>query len=298
MAALNLHHLLYFRAVAHEGNLTRAATRLGIAPSALSAQIRAFEARLGHALFERRGRGLHLTEAGRIALDHADAVFATGEELRASLRGAGAARRVLRVGAQATLSRNFQLAFLRPILGEPGVEVMLSSGGLPELLAALDRLDLDVVLSAEMPASAATRPRAARLIAEQPVSVVALPSLLAGRPTLAAQLTAAPLVLPAPGSGLRAAIEALCEGLGVVPRIAAEADDMAMLRLLVREGIGVGLLPPIVVTDELATGLLAEGARLPAIAQRFYAVTTRRRFPNPLLATVLRPAEAVPSLPG
>jgi LysR family transcriptional activator of nhaA len=291
MAALNYHHLLYFRAVAHEGNLTRAAERLGVAASALSAQIRELEARLGHALFERRGRRLLLTEAGRIALDHADAVFSAGEELVATLRGAGRARQVLRVGAQATLSRNFLLGFLRPVLGRPDSEVVIRSGGLDSLLRALEALDLDVVLAAEPPAADAARPLTSRLLAEEPVSVVARPALLAGRRSLAAQLAAAPLVLPAPESGLRGAIEALCERLGVAPAIAAEADDMAMLRLLVREGVGIGLLPAVVVRDELVSGALVEGERLPGIAQRFHAVTTPRRFPNPMLRDVLAAAE-------
>ena len=110
MADLNYHHLRYFRAVAHDGNLTRAASRMNLSQSALSAQIRALEARLGHALFERRGRALHLTEAGRIALDHADAIFAAGAELVETLRTEGRARRAVRVGALATLSRNFQIA--------------------------------------------------------------------------------------------------------------------------------------------------------------------------------------------
>src|SRR6056297_4333083 len=98
MADLNYHHLRYFRAVAHDGNLTRTAERLNLSQSALSTQIKQLEARMGHKLFEKRGRGLALTEAGRIALDHADAIFATGRELEAALSG-GAVRRVLRVGA-------------------------------------------------------------------------------------------------------------------------------------------------------------------------------------------------------
>src|SRR5512147_1776425 len=138
MSTLNYNHLRYFWAVAHDGNLTRTAETLNVTQSALSVQIRKLEARLGHALFERRGRQLHLTEAGRIALDHADAIFATGEELLGTLRQTGRARRVLRIGALATLSRNFQLGFIRPILGRADVDVILRSGSPAELLRALE----------------------------------------------------------------------------------------------------------------------------------------------------------------
>ena len=66
------------------GNLTHGRA-LDLTQSALSVQIRKLE-ELGHALFDRRGRRLHLTEAGRIALDHADAIFATGRSCRHASR--------------------------------------------------------------------------------------------------------------------------------------------------------------------------------------------------------------------
>uniref|UniRef100_UPI00261B42E7 LysR family transcriptional regulator n=1 Tax=uncultured Roseovarius sp. TaxID=293344 RepID=UPI00261B42E7 len=97
MAYLNLHHLRLFRAVAHDGTLTGAARALNLSQSALSTQIKALEAALGQDLFERRGRRLLLTEAGRIALDHAEAIFRTAEDLSATLRERGGGRRALRV---------------------------------------------------------------------------------------------------------------------------------------------------------------------------------------------------------
>jgi LysR family transcriptional activator of nhaA len=117
MGSLNYNHLRYFWAVAHDGNLTRTAQRLNLTQSALSVQIGKLEDQLGHPLFERRGRQLHLTEAGKIVLDHADAIFATGDEMLGTLRQSGANRQALRVGSLATLSRNFQMEFLRPVLG-------------------------------------------------------------------------------------------------------------------------------------------------------------------------------------
>ena len=143
MAEFNYHHLRYFWAVAHDGNLTRTAERLNLSQSALSIQIRKLEQRLGQDLFERRGRQLFLTEAGRIALDHADTIFSAGEDLIATLRHTGGARKALRIGSLATLSRNFQIAFLRPVLGRADVEVVLRSGSMEELISELGALNLD-----------------------------------------------------------------------------------------------------------------------------------------------------------
>lgn len=283
MPDLNLHHLRYFRAVAHEGNLTRAAARLNLAPSALSAQIRALEDRLGHALFERQGRRLVLTEAGRIALAHADTIAAAGEDLLATLREAGRTRRQLRVGALATLSRNFQLAFLRPVLGRTDIEVVLRSGSLSELLRGLDTLALDVVLASEPPTGDGSGAFVTHRLAEEPVSLIGRPALFAGRSGLAEHLAAAPLILPSPESSLRAGFEALRERLGLEVHVAAEVDDMAMMRLLARAGVGIAVLPPIAVRDELASGELREAERLPGLVQAFHAVTIPRRFPNPVV---------------
>jgi LysR family transcriptional activator of nhaA len=287
MNTLNYNHLRYFWAVAHDGNLTRTAERLNVTQSALSVQIRKLEERLGQALFERRGRQLHLTEAGRIALDHADAIFATGDELIGTLRNTGVARQALRVGALATLSRNFQIAFLRPVLGRADVELILRSGSAAELLRALEALSLDVVLINQAPARDALAPFLAHRIAEQPVSLVGTRKRLRKKSSLPDRLRTHPVILPTPDSSIRADFDALADRLGVRPQIVAEVEDMAMMRLLAREDIGLAVLPPIVVKDELDAGLLIEADRLANIAETFYAVTIERRFPNPHLRELL-----------
>lgn len=288
MRELNYNHLRYFWAVAHDGNLTRTAERMAVSQSALSTQIRKLEERLGHALFEREGRRLVLTEAGRIALDHADAIFATGDELLDVLRETGRARQAVRIGALATLSRNFQIGFVQPLLHRADVELVLRSGSAAELMQALAGLQLDVVLANRPPARDAITPYLAHKIAEQRVSLIGRP--LPGDTSLAALLTTQPLVLPTLESSVRAAFDALAASLNVRPQIAAEVDDMAMMRLLARDGVGLAVLPPIVVRDELATGSLVELAQLPQVTESFYAVTLDRRFPNPLVAALLRAA--------
>lgn len=285
---MNLHHLRLFRAVARDGTLTGAARGLNISQSAVSTQIRALETSLGHDLFERRNRSLVLTEAGRIALDHADEIFRAAEDLAATLRAARGRRQTLRVGALATLSRNFQLAFLRPLIGCDEIEMVLRSGPQDALLRALDALALDVVLTNLMPARDAASPYLVHRIAQQPVSLVCTPARAAwGQGGIDDLLRHQPLILPTLESALRAGFDAMLERKGIVARIAAEVDDMAMLRLLARADAGVAVIPPIVVADELESGLLVEFARLDGLTEDFWAVTIRRRFPNPLLARVL-----------
>ena len=285
---INLHHLRLFRAVATVGTLTGAARSLNLSQSALSTQLRALEASLGHDLFERRGRGLILTEAGRIALDHAESIFRTADDLTATLRDTGLARRALRVGGLATLSRNFQMQFLRPLIGRSDVEVVLRSGSQEELLRGLEALSLDVVLTNLAPPRDAVSPWLIHRIDEQAVSLIGTPSRVGMSPrSLKELLSSEPLILPAPETVIRAAFDTLAMRLNVNPIIAAEVDDMAMIRLLARANAGLAIIPPIVVRDELETGFLVEAARLDGMKEAFMAVTLQRRFPNPLLSDIL-----------
>jgi LysR family transcriptional activator of nhaA len=287
MSEFNYHHLRYFWAVAHDGNLTRTAERLNLSQSAVSVQIKQLEAHIGHALFERRGRQLILTEAGRIALDHADAIFAAGRELVATLQEKGRARQAIRVGALATLSRNFQMEFLRPILNRPDVELVLRSGTSADLLHGLEALNLDVVLINQPPARDAITPFISHRLSEQPVSLVGTPDRLNKRLSITEVLETQPVILPTADTGIRIGFDAWTDRLGIRPQIAAEVDDMAMMRLLARQGVGLAVLPPIVVQDELTSGRLIEVERLPGIGETFFAVTITRRFPNSILAELL-----------
>ncbi|MDT8327298.1 MAG: LysR family transcriptional regulator [Roseovarius sp.] len=286
MPNLNYNHLRYFWEVARDGNLTRTAARLNLSQSAVSVQIRKLEDRLGQPVFERRNRQLHLTEAGRIALDYADTIFGAGQELIATLRRTGTARQVLRVGALATLSRNFQIEFLRPLLGTPQVELVLRSGTSIELAQGLETLSLDVVLTNQPPSSDALTTFMVHPISQQPVSVIGRPDRIDAGKTLFGLLETNPMIVPTLESPVRAGFDALCARLGVRPVLAAEVADMAMMRLLARENIGLAVLPPIVVKNELETGLLKEADHMVGLSESFYALTAKRKFPNPLLAAL------------
>ena len=146
MPFLNYHHLRYFRAIAQEGNLTRAAGHLRISPSALSTQLAQLEESLGQRLFDRSNKRLLLTEAGHIALDYAETIFRTGEELYDTLKHrVPKQRQVLRIGAVTTLSRNFQLELVRPLLNRSDIELVLRTGALRDLLRSVFAIPDDVL---------------------------------------------------------------------------------------------------------------------------------------------------------
>lgn len=284
MRQLNYNHLRYFWVVAHEGSLTRAAERLHLSQSALSVQIQKLEHQIGHALFERIGKRLKLTEAGRIALDYADTVFEAGTELLSTLQGRPlASRRVLTVGAMTTLSRNFQLEFLRPLIGRAEVEIVVRSGAMRDLLAQLESHAIDVVLSNGAAPIDARLMFRNFLLNQQAVSLVGKPRKRRKAFRFPEDLHDQPILLPSVASDLRASFDRLLDLAGIRPIVLAEVDDMAMLRLLAREHDAVTLVPPIVVRDELESGALVEYCQVPDVTERFYAIVPKRQFPNPLV---------------
>lgn len=293
---LNYNHLRYFWAVAREGHLTRAAEKLNLSQSSLSAQIKKLEDRIGHALFERSGRSLHLTEAGRIAFEYASAIFSTGEEMMSVLSGDHPAiRRRLRVGALANLSRNFQIAFLRPVLGHDDADITITSASMRELLDGLEAQSLDIALTNQIPARSQRAAWTAHVISEQHVSLVGTPARLRQRKDLRELLATEPLIIPTAECGFRNTLDALFLSLDIKPDIYVEVDDMAMMRLLAREDVGLAILPPIVVQDELARGDLVEGCILPGVKEIFVAIEPKRDFPNPLVLELIHDNPAIPS---
>lgn len=283
---LNFRHLHYFWAVAREQHLTRAAERLHVSQSAISSQIRRLEDALGHELFLREGRTLQLTEVGRLVMGYAETIFDLGTELLETVGGARE-RPELRVGAAATLSRNFQHNLLAPVMGEADLHLVIESASLEELIERLRVHKLDLILSNRPVTADDQLPLDCRRVARQGVCLVGPPRPVRRGFRFPEDLAATWLVLPGHSSEIRSQFDLLCQALGVEPSVAAEVDDMAMLRLLARDSGCVAMVPEVVVQDELEQGVLRKYCEIPDLHENFYAITARRHFRSAALEAVL-----------
>ncbi|MYM37635.1 LysR family transcriptional regulator [Duganella sp. FT94W] len=275
---LNFNHLFYFWQVAKLGHLTRAAAELHTSQSAVSAQIRQLEERIGEDLFIREGRRLVLSDTGQLVLAYADDIFGLGQEMLGRLQGRSAGISRLRVGSVATMSRNYQENWIRPALIDPAVVLTLESGVLEGLLIRLAQHQLDVVLANETVPADPDRPFHCQFLGSQPISLVGPASKWASqRLRIPEDLDGVDIALPGPRHALRAQFDALCATAGVSPRLRAEVDDMALLRLIARDSGWLTVLPEVVVQDELRSGLLVVAGHSTTLQERFYAITTPRR---------------------
>lgn len=298
ISRLNYHHLYYFWRVATCGNLTRAAQNLHVSQSALSSQIRQLEESMNVQLFERRGRSLVLTESGHRVLSYAQDIFTKGEELESLLRqGIAPEFQVLRIGVLSTMSRNFIEAFISPLLSSRNVRFSLHAKGQANLLDGLSKHQFDLVLTNTnlgMNANLGGGEEPiwqSQLLARQPVSVV---GPAGGKPGTAFPDGYRRLswVLPGTPSEIRTAFDGFCALWQMEPLVLAEADDMAMLRLLARDSGALAVLPRVVVRDEIQQGTLVEYMTLPNVFENFYAITVKRQFvPNVLSELLARPIQ-------
>jgi len=285
---LNYHHLRNFWMIARHRSMTRAAEALNVSPSTLSEQLGELEAWLGQPLFDRLGRALHLTEAGRLALQHAETIFETGRELMTSFRrSTTGAQRVLRLGAVGPLSKNLQFDFIQPLLAEARTKVVVVAGALDELTRQLQEHRLDLVLS-NIPLRADQEHNVFNhLLGEVPVFLVGGRPLKKARSRFPLFLRGQPLFLPSHQSHVRLDFDLLLAKAGIEPEVRAEVDDMALLRLLALSGEGLALVSKIVVERELESRQIKFMLRVPGLVERYYALAARKRFENVWLGEIV-----------
>ncbi|MGW1770901.1 LysR family transcriptional regulator [Streptomyces sp. NPDC002104] len=241
---MELRQLEYFIAVAEEQNFTRAAERVHISQSGVSAQIRRLEEELGAELFDRSSRTATLTVAGKAALDHArTALAATGALAQAVGEVTGLIRGRLTVGmvVGCTITPLFDAlaAFHR---AHPGVEIALLEDNSDRLVQAVRTGAVDLALAG----TAATTPdglEALTLISERLVVAVppGHPLAVADRVTLR-DLGGHPVICMPPGTGLRTVLDQACAGQGLKPGIALEAGAADAVADLAARGLGVAVL--------------------------------------------------------
>jgi len=174
-----------------------------------------------------------------------------------------------------------------PLLDRTDVELIVRSGTMRELLFQMESLQLDVVLANMPPRTDLRTSTHSHLLKQQPVSIVGRKSRKVLKFKYPEDLATHHIMVPSLESEIRNSFDRAMEAAGITPLIAAEVDDITMLRVLARESQFLTLVPPIAVKDELESGILVEHCRIPGITESFYAIVQRRRFPNALLKKLI-----------
>lgn len=296
MEWLNYHHLLYFWVVAREGGLAPASRVLRLAHPTLSGQIRQLEANLGEQLFDRTGRRLVLTDVGKTVFGYADEIFSLGRELMDVVKSRPTGRPVrLAVGIADVLPKLVARHLLDPALKlEEPVRLVCYEDRYERLLASLAVHELDVILT-DAPVAPGSNVRAySRLLGECGLTFFAAPALRGQcRGKFPQCLKGAPFLLPTDTTVLRRSLEQWFESHDLRPRIVAEFEDSALLKVFGQDGVGVFAMPSIV-EGQIAEqyGVEALG-RTDEVKERFYAISGERRLKNPAVVAICESAKAL-----
>lgn len=254
---MEIKQLRHFLAVSELGSFSKAAVVLSVAQPVLSRQIRALEDELGIELLYRNGRGIVLTDAGRLLCDHARQIINAAELASSELTALRAAPSgtvvigvpptvgtVLTVPLVMRYRRDYPNVALRVIEGYSGhVLEWLSTG----------RIDVAVLYNAPRTSTLQTEP-----LIEEELFLIGPPGEEADlvAPVDGRTLETLPLILPSPRHGLRALVDSLLKEAGCKPNVVFEIDALTPELSLVEEGVGYAILPYASVHRQVRAGWL------------------------------------------
>jgi LysR family transcriptional activator of nhaA len=295
MAWLNYHHLLYFWTVAREGTIARAGAQLHLTQPTISGQLRVLEKSLGSKLFNRVGRNLVLSDAGRIVYRYADEIFSLGRELQDTLQGRPPGQPLrLAVGVADTLPKVMVYQLLQPALhlADP-VQLVCEQGKAEYLHTQLALNALDVVL-ADAPLSPTTKIRAFNhLLGECGVSIMGAPKFAATyRRGFPRSLDRAPFLLPGENTALRRSLEQWFDSLQIKPEVRGEFDDTALLKVFGQHEAGLFAVRSVLERDTRRLYQARLVGRVESIRERCYAISAEKKLKHPAVVAITQGARS------
>ncbi|GIF71655.1 LysR family transcriptional regulator [Asanoa siamensis] len=295
----DLRRLRFLRELEERGTLAAVATALGYSPSAVSQQLTLLEKDAGTPLFEKAGRGVRLTDAGRLLAHHSRVLLAAAEAAEADLAALGGdVRGTVRAGGLQSAARRLLIPAVAGMMtAHPRVRVEIFELELEQALPGLRLGAVDVVIGDEYDGHPRPRPAGLRFapLHEEPLKLV-LPRRhplagLTGRPVAIARLRDEIWTASADGTGHQAMVIGTCRSLGgYEPDLRHRSNDADVQLELVRAGAAVALLPPLTLPRDdpaIAVRDVAE-TRL----MRRLALVTRDTPPAPALTALLEAVSA------
>jgi LysR family transcriptional regulator, transcriptional activator of nhaA len=293
---LNYHHLLYFWTVAKEGSISAACQKLHLAQPTISGQLKKLEEAVGQKLYDRVGRGLVLTDAGRTVYRYADEIFSIGEELKEALKGRPTDRPLhLTVGVPDSLPKMIAYRLIEPAFRlEEKVHVECREGKIQDLLGELATHSVDVVLSDMQAASFVSVRAFNHFLGESGTTFFAAPELAQRISSVKFPecLHGNPMLLPCGAATLRRTIDHWFYSNEIRPEVVGDFEDTALMKVFAQAEHGV-IPAPTAVEEEVCYqyGLEVVG-RAPEIVERFYAITVQRRNKHPAVVALSEAARS------
>ena len=280
---INHHHLYYFKTIAEEGSVSKAAGKLLLGQPALSTQLKQFEEVLGMKLFERHHKRLVLSEEGKIALEYARSIFKMGNEMVEVLKDQFHPSRInVQIGALDSIAKLVILNLAKAAYKIGPCHISLREGNTEELVRELIEHRIDLFVTDFIPTGKETRTLYHRSIGKRPTSIFGAPSFKYLKKTFPASISGKQFILPTFGSRLRHDVEHWLNRNRVTADIIAETQDVTLRNLMAIEGLGLIPSAPFSVERHVRGGTLIEIGSLPGVSEELYLISAQRKIANPV----------------
>jgi LysR family transcriptional activator of nhaA len=287
--SFNYKHLHYFWMVAHEGSIAKASEKLHITPQTISGQLSLLEDNVGSPLFTREGRGLRITETGRLVLSYADEIFDLGRELGDVLRGSpklGPSEFI--VSAASALPKTIVQKIIQPGLNiNQDISLTSREGPVENILADLAIHKVDMVLS-DTPLTGALSIKAYNhKLGESGLTFFAHQDLANKyKVNFPQSLNHAPMLLPTTQYAIRQLFNYWLSEQQIYPNIRGQFDDSALMKSFGQAGLGIFFMPTII-ADEVCHNFNVEVVgQTKEIKQAFYAISAERKVKHPAVVAI------------
>ena len=280
---INYHHLFYFKIIAEEQSVSKAALKLRLGQPTLSAQLKQFESALGVPLFERQHKQLFLTEQGKIAFDYARNIFRMGSEMYEVLHDKIKPTRLsLCIASLDSISKHTVVDLTQAALKVSPCQITLLEGKSDELMRELSAHKADIWVTNFIPTAGDARGLKHRSIAKNKVSFYGAPRFKSLKKNFPESLSTEPVLLPTYDSKMRYDIEHWSQLTSIPLDILTESQDIAVKKLMAVNGMGLLPAAAHTVAKEIGSGELVEIGKLQGVQEELFLVTAQRKIENPI----------------
>jgi LysR family transcriptional activator of nhaA len=285
---INYHHLFYFKTIAEEGTVSKAAARLRVGQPTLSAQLKQFEDAIGVQLFERQHKKLILTEHGKVALDYSRNIFRLGSEMYEVLHDRlKPLKPHLHIGALDSVPKQVILQLAKMAYRVSPCQITLSEGKSDELLRELSAHRMDLMVTNFLPTGTDAKGLFPKSVTKKNVAFYAAPKFKPLRKGFPHSISGQPMILPSYDSRLRQDLDHWAKLHKIELNAIAESQDIAIKKLMSIDGLGLIPTATHTVTGQVLRGELIEIGQLQGVHEELFLVTAQRKIQNPLTAKIM-----------
>ena len=285
---MNYHHLFYFKTIAEEGTVSKAAEKLRLGQPTLSAQLMQLEDSLGIKLFERHHKKLILTEQGRVALEYSKNIFKAGSEMIEVLNDRlKPLRPTLHVGSLDSVPKQIVLQLVKSAYKNSPCQITLSEGKSDELIRELASHKIDIVMTNFLPTGVDAKGLLPKLITKKNVAIYGAPKFKLLRKGFPKSVSGAPMILPTYDSKLRYDLDHWANTQAIELNVIAETQDIAMKKLMAANALGLIATASHTVTRQVLKGELIEIGQLQGVHEELFLISAHRKIVNPIAAKLM-----------